>query len=231
MSRSQRLFELLELFRRHHYPITASYLAEQCHVTVRTIYRDIASLKAQGADIQGEAGVGYVLKPGFQIPPLMLLEEELEALVLGVRWVAQRSDSDLQEAAQKAMAKIAAVLPKDLYASIEATGLLIPPINVIPIRDADLSQLRQCIRKERKAQLRYTDQKDQSSQRIVWPVAIGYFEQICILVAWCELRQKFRHFRCDRIDAVRALNARYPRHRQQLLKEWRANLLTTPKHS
>jgi len=223
MSRSQRLFELLQLLRRHHYPVTATYLAEQCNVTVRTIYRDIASLKVQGADIQGEAGIGYLLKPGFLLPPLMFLEEELEALVLGTRWVAQRTDSDLQEAAQNAMAKIAAVLPKDLRATLEATGLLIPPGDVVPTSDTDLAELRKCMRNEIKVRLAYTDQKGHTSNRVIWPVAIGYFEQVRILVAWCDLRGYFRLFRCDRITEVTNLGERYPRYRQQLLKEWRAN--------
>src|SRR6266705_5570418 len=121
MSRSQRLLDLIQVLRRHRRPVTGSVLAEATGVSLRTLYRDIETLKAQGAHIDGEAGIGYVLRPGFMLPPLMFSEEEIEALVLGSRWVSDRADTPLGDAARNALAKIAAVLPDDLKVSLDAT--------------------------------------------------------------------------------------------------------------
>src|ERR1700754_4300218 len=114
MSRAQRLLDLLQILRSHRYPVSGALLAGQLDISLRTLYRDIALLQQQGAHIEGEAGVGYVLRPGFLLPPLMFSEEEIQALVLGSRWVADRADSQLGQAARNALAKIAAVLPPEL---------------------------------------------------------------------------------------------------------------------
>src|SRR6266568_3284273 len=125
MSRSQRLLDLIQVLRRHRRPVTGAVLAEDVGVSLRTLYRDIETLKAQGAHIDGEAGIGYVLRPGFMLPPLMFTEEEIEALVLGSRWVADRGDARLGEAGRNALAKVAAVLPPDLREALDASALLI----------------------------------------------------------------------------------------------------------
>src|SRR5712692_11064342 len=122
MSRARRLLDLIQLFRRHRFPVAGAALAEELGISLRTLYRDIETLKAQGARIDGEPGVGYVLRPGFMLPPLMFSEDEIEALVLGSRWVAERTDEPLGEAARNALAKIAAVLPDDLKDSLDATN-------------------------------------------------------------------------------------------------------------
>jgi biotin operon repressor len=127
LARAQRLLELIQVLRRHRRPVSGETLAEELGVSLRTVYRDIQTLIGQGASIDGEAGVGYVLRPGFVLPPLMFSDEEIEALVLGSRWVAQRTDEPLARAAQNAIAKIAAVLPEDLRDSIEGNGLLAGP--------------------------------------------------------------------------------------------------------
>lgn len=220
MTRAQRLLALIQLLRNHRYPVTGAYLAEQLEVSLRTLYRDIASLQAQGAAIEGEAGLGYVLKPGFMLPPLMFTEDELEAFTLGVRWVAKTSDIQLASAANTALQKIAAVLPTDLRNTLDATALLIGTQS--KQQNIDLSVFRQAIRQEHKLEIEYSDLQEQTSNRLIWPFALGFFEQVYVLVAWCELRQSYRHFRTDRIKHYTLSAERYPRYRQALLKEWRS---------
>jgi len=222
MSRTTRLFDLLQLLRRHRHPVSGAELAAQLDISLRTLYRDIASLQAQGAPIVGEAGLGYVLQPGFMLPPLMFSEEELEALALGVRWVAERGDAQLADAATHLLAKIEAVLPGELRHALQSSALIVPPGDTVPGADRHLAELRHAIRQEQRLRLDYLDLKDARSERTVWPFALGYFDRVRVLVAFCELRQAVRHFRCDRIQGLRLLGERYPRRRQALLKEWRA---------
>ena len=156
------------------------------------------------------------------LPPLMFSEEEIEALVLGSRWVARRGDGKLKIAATHALAKISAVLPSDLRHQLESSGLLVGPARTATtINDVDEALIREAIRKEYKLQLIYTDLNVQESQRIIWPLALGFFEHARVIVAWCELRQDFRHFRTDRIVKVIGVETHYPRRRQNLLKKWR----------
>ncbi|THK34849.1 YafY family transcriptional regulator [Ensifer sp. MPMI2T] len=221
MSRSERLLDLLQVLRRHQQPVSGRRLAEETGVSLRTLYRDIASLQAQGAHIEGEPGLGYVLKPGFMLPPMMFSEEEVEALVLGSRWVAKRGDNRLAVAAADALAKIASVLPPDLRESLDASPLLVGPRQPVA-EDIDLGLLRKAIRGERKLDISYIDNDGCDSRRTIWPFALGFFEQVRVLVAWCELRRNFRHFRTDRISGALVSDQRYPRRRQALLKDWRA---------
>ncbi len=221
MSRAQRLLNLIQLLRSHRFPVTGARLAEELGISLRTLYRDIGTLQEQGASIEGEPGLGYVLRPGFMLPPLMFSEEEIEALVLGSRWVADRGDPRLQEEAMSALTKIAAVLPPDLRDALDATALLVGPAAAMATETADLSQIRQAIRSERKTTIHYRDLKDVESTRTIWPFALGYFDHVRVLAAWCELRQGFRHFRTDRILSLEIGQQRYPRRRQTLLKEWR----------
>jgi len=221
MSRSERLFDLLHALRKYRRPVSGKVLADMIGVSIRTLYRDIASLQALGAAIEGEPGVGYVLKPGFLLPPLMFTLEEIEALVLGSRWVAGRADDPLCEAARSALSRIAAVLPTDLRDELEASALLIGPGAAIPVDGVDPALLRKAIRTERKLALRYRDGAGAGSERIVWPFALAFFDSVRVLLGWCELRQGFRHFRTDRIVSATPTGTRYPKRRQALLKEWR----------
>lgn len=221
MSRTERLFDLIQLLRRHRYPVSGNTLALELGISLRTLYRDIASLQAQGADIAGEPGIGYILRPGFMLPPLMFSEEEIEALVLGSRWVADRADSKLKHAAHNALAKISAVLPADLRTQLETSGLLIGPGQVIPGGDIEFAQIRQAIRAEQKLSITYLDVNDAESHRTIWPLGLGFFDKTRIVIAWCELRKEFRHFRADRIKTLTLLEANFPRRRQTLLKKWR----------
>lgn len=196
-------------------------VAAELGVSLRTLYRDIGTLHEQGASIDGEPGLGYVLRPGFMLPPLMFSEEEIEALVLGSRWVAERGDVRLSASARSALTKIAAVLPEELRNALDASALLVGPAVSIPAGDAELPKIRQAIRAERKLEIHYRDLKNAESTRTIWPFALGYFDHVRVLVAWCELRQGFRHFRTDRISTLEIAEQRYPRRRQALLKEWR----------
>jgi predicted DNA-binding transcriptional regulator YafY len=221
MARSDRLLDLLQALRRHRRPVSGRALAEALGVSLRTVYRDIATLQGQGADIVGEPGLGYVLKPGFLLPPLMFSAEEIEALVLGSRFVARRGDGPLAAAAGDALAKIAAVLPAAMKAELEGSALLVglPPT---PPATIDTALLRRAIREERRLAIAYRDADGTASERVVWPFALGFFEAVLMLVAWCELRQDYRNFRVDRIAAAEMLATRYPRRRPALLKAWRA---------
>ncbi len=222
MSRAQRLFSLIQILRRHRYPVTGKQLADELDVSLRTLYRDIATLQSQGASIEGEPGLGYVLRPGFMLPPLMFSEEEIEALVLGSRWVARRADKKLRLAATNVLAKISAVLPDDLRQQLEFSGLLIGPVKTAIEHDDEKEALiRHAIRREYKLQMTYLDVKGDTSQRLIWPLALGFFEEVHVVVAWCELRLDFRHFRTDRMAQLTQLETRYPQRRQTLLKKWR----------
>jgi predicted DNA-binding transcriptional regulator YafY len=223
MSRAERLLSLMQHLRRHRQPVSGAALAEQLGVSLRTLYRDIATLQGQGAQIEGEAGVGYVLRPGFTLPPLMLTVDEIEALVLGARWVADRVDAHLADAAHDAVAKISAVLPPELRYTLEHSALMVVPRQTVACSYDVLAHTRQALREERKLELHYLDAQQRESLRTVWPCALGFFEQVSVLVAWCETRNDFRHFRTDRIRTLRLLDARYPRRRLDLLREWRQN--------
>jgi predicted DNA-binding transcriptional regulator YafY len=228
MSRSERLLDLIQILRRHRFPVAGATLAEELGISLRTLYRDIATLQQQGANIAGEAGLGYVLRPGFMLPPLMFTEEEIEALVLGSRWIAERADRRFAAVARDALAKIAAVLPAELRETLDASTLLIGPGKPISKSDIDLPLIRRAIRNERKIEMTYRDLNGVESQRTIWPFALAFFDHADLLVAWCEMRRDFRHFRVDRIAGLVASEQRYPRRRAALLKEWRASRDSPP---
>lgn len=221
MSKSERLLGLLQALRAHRRPVSAERLADELNVSVRTIYRDVVALNSQGATIEGEAGIGYVLRPGFLLPPLMFGDDEIEALVLGSRWVMQRGDRTLAQAARHALTKIASVLPEDLKERIELSGVMVGPRHEETPEPVDLTPIRAAIREEVKLKIYYCDEKGQHSDRVIWPIALAFFDRTRVVAAWCELRQDFRHFRADRIEKARPLKQRYPKRRRVLLKDWR----------
>lgn len=222
MSRVERLLALMELLRSHRAPVAGSALAETLGVSLRTLYRDIATLQGQGADIEGEPGLGYVLRPGFTLPPLMFSIDELEALVVGMRWVArQTGDARLSKAADSAMSKITAVLPADLRSTVETATLYVQGRSPDPVQ-VDAAVLRDAIRKEQKLRIGYRNEGGTDSERVVWPFLLGFFEHNRVIAAWCELRNNYRHFRLDRIAWAEATGERTPRRRHVLLKEWQA---------
>ena len=220
-SRAARLLQLLEALRGHRHPVSAAVLADTLQVSPRTLYRDIATRREQGAHIDGEAGVGYVLRPGFTLPPLMFGEEEIEALVLGASWVALQADPELAQAARQALQRISATLPPHLRLAVETSGMLVPRSAHHTAPEPWLAVLRRAIRAEEKLLMDYQDADGQATCRTVWPFAMAFFQTSRVLVAWCELRQDFRHFRADRVDCLRTTGERYPTHRHVLLQRWR----------
>ncbi|QLP97507.1 MAG: YafY family transcriptional regulator [Rhodoblastus sp.] len=220
MSRAARLLDLVQALRRRRAPAPGRELAEELGVSLRTLYRDVETLRAQGAAVEGEAGVGYVLRPGFTLPPLMFTQDEIAALSLGLRWVAKQGDAALGAAARDALAKIAAVLPPERDDAL-ASATLIPVAPRFDDAAARLPVLRAALSARRKLELDYVDAGGSVSLRVVWPTAIGFFDAALVLAAWCELRADFRHFRLDRIRDARMLDARIPMRAAALLRDWR----------
>jgi predicted DNA-binding transcriptional regulator YafY len=223
--KADRLFQIIQILRRARKPITAEAIAEELETSKRSVYRDIATLMGQRVPIRGEAGMGYVLDSGFDLPPLMLTPEEIEAAVLGAQWVMARGDPGLVRAAEDLVAKIAASVPErlrplvlDPSARTRTDRMPIPPDRI------DMVAVRRAIHGSRKIQLGYRDEKGETTQRKVWPIAIGYLETVRMMVGWCELRNDFRHFRTDRITAAEFLEERTPERPAVLRARWRAAL-------
>ena len=226
MRRADRLFQVIQILRRSARPITASVLAGELEVTARTVYRDVADLIAQRVPIRGEAGVGYVLDRDYDMPPLMLTADELEAAVLGAQWVADRGDPGLARAARDLLAKVTGVVPDHLRPFVVDPGVGAAPARAASIDGLDMGRLRAAIRAGCKVRIRYRDGAGRVSERVVWPVIIGYAETIRLLAAWCEWRHAFRHFRTDRIEAAAFLDERFGRRPTDLRHDWKRRFET-----
>jgi predicted DNA-binding transcriptional regulator YafY len=213
----------MQMLRRHRYAVPATDLAREAGVSLRTIYRDIAALQTMGADIEGEAGVGYLLKPGFLLPPLMFSEEELQALALGAQWVSRQTDKGLAHAADNVLAKINAVVPSELRNKLNDNTFHVSRSS-LQAQVVDLRMLRKAMREQRKLFIAYLDPKGTKTERIIWPIAIGFFESRRIIAGWCEMRQDFRSFRADRIERIALQPDRYAGRRHDLVKQWRSQV-------
>jgi predicted DNA-binding transcriptional regulator YafY len=200
--------------------VRARELAQALEVSERTIYRDIQDLVGSGVPIEGEAGVGYVLRAGFDLPPLMFKEQEIEALVLGARIVESWADAELAAAATDAIAKIEAVIPERLRGYMANTALVAPPSNRVEPLSFDLAELRRALRNLLKVHFRYTDVIQQQSERTVRPLSLAYFGPVWILAAWCELREDFRTFRLDRIGEFQVTAERFRPERGKTLHDF-----------
>jgi predicted DNA-binding transcriptional regulator YafY len=221
--RSERLLALMQALRRRRRPVTGQLLAEETGVSLRSLYRDIETLKSMGAAIDGEAGLGFQLRADYLLPPLMFSNEEIEALVLGLRTQIYGRDAEMGAAARDALAKISAILSEPRRAEMEAIGLFaLPPRG--DGQDARLADLRRALRAERQVDLAYRDLRDVPSRRVVYPVALGYYEERQVLVAWCTLRQDYRRFRIDGMEAVSVLADPLPEPRRTLFHRWRTQL-------
>ena len=211
----------MQALRRRRRPVTGATLAEEMQVSLRSLYRDIETLKSMGAAIDGEAGVGFQLRADYFMPPLMFSDEEVEALVLGLRTLMQGPDLEMARTARDASSKISAVLPPERRGEMESVGLFaIPPYNLT--MSNPLADIRRAMREERQIRLRYRDKKGEVTERVAFPVALGYFENHQSLVAWCTLRDDFRSFRVDGMQAMTVLDERMPEPRRTLLFRWRA---------
>lgn len=222
MTRTERLLTLLQVLRTYRYPVSGQRLSERLNISLRTLYRDIATLQAQGAEIEGEAGVGYILKPSFFLPPLMFSQIEIDALLLGTRWVSQYGDAPLSKAATDALSKITEVLPKNIKNEMNAFALRVGPPAQESLAKEDLTILREAIRNQKKVHLNYQSQEGKRSQQIIWPFTIGYFTDSRVLVAWCEKQHDYRHFNTSGIISAEVLNERFSKSRDSLFCEWQA---------
>jgi predicted DNA-binding transcriptional regulator YafY len=208
MRRADRLFQLVQLVRGRRLA-TGEWLAERLEVSLRTVYRDVADLQAQGVPIEGEAGVGYRMRAGFDLPPLMFTTDEAKALVACVRLAQPRLDAALGEAAEGALSKVLAVLPTGARAAAESLAVYAPYYEVAPQVRAHLESLRVATEARRKVRLRYLDLKEAPSERTVRPLGSFYWGAVWTLAAWCETREDFRSFRVDRIERLEPLDERF----------------------
>lgn len=199
MRRADRLFRITQALRCDRW-LTARTLASLLEVSERTIYRDIQDLSLSGIPIVAEAGLGYRLMKGFRLPPLMFDEEELEALLLGVRMVCVWSEPTLAKAAERAVARIEAVLPERLVPELARADIMVPPCGPEEQVSNALQLLRQAVRGQRKVKFRYQRADGKKSLRTVQPLGLAYWGRTWTLIGWCELRHDFRHFRLDRMS-------------------------------
>jgi predicted DNA-binding transcriptional regulator YafY len=222
MRRSDRLFDIIQRLRAARRPLTAAALAEELEVTVRTVYRDIATLQARRVPIEGAAGIGYMMRRGFDLPPLMFTVEEIEAIAVGARLVARTGDLGLHSAAESVLSKVTVVLPDGLRTQLASAPIFVSEAGAPVPERVDLSAVRQAIRDEHKLRISYVDEAGARSERTIWPIAVAYYVQATLLGAWCELRQDYRHFRADRIVSLAVLEERYPSDNGRLMAEWLA---------
>jgi predicted DNA-binding transcriptional regulator YafY len=227
MRRADRLFQIIQILRRTHGPVTAQAMADELETSRRTVYRDVAALIGQRVPIRGEASWGYVLEDGFDLPPLMLTADEIEAAVLGAQWVAAYGDKTLARAASDFSTKLAAVVPEGLRSRVSASASATTSAASAPEFNIgfEIGKLREAIHAEQKVELLYGDEHGRQTVRIVWPVIVGYFESVRLLAAWCELRQAFRHFRLDRIARLNVLSQRIPERSASLRSRWQQDTM------
>lgn len=216
MRRGERLFEIIEILRRARGPISGKSIGDELGVTKRTIYRDIAALMAQGVPIEGEAGVGYILQAGFHMPPLMLTSDEIEAAILGAQWVRTRGEPEMAIAADKLLTKIETVSPSRFQTSFVEPATSVAPVEAQP-EVLSAARVRQAIRARLKIAVTYRDGSGAETDRILWPILLGYRDEGRIIAAWCELRQGFRYFRTERIVSGEVLSTKIQR-RMDLLR-------------
>lgn len=220
MSRTGRLLELLGMLRARRVPAAAADLARQLGVSQRSIYRDIDTLRSLGAPIEGQAGIGYELRAGFFLPEFAFSPDELDALILGLGWVQQRADQALAQSSESALAKIFSA--GSCGSAKNNAPALVAPASVSERTDPpQTALLRGAIRRQRKVAISYEDAQGALSDRIIWPIAIVYFDDVRIVAAWCEKRSGFRHFRVDRVRVRETLEDRYPGRRHSIIARWR----------
>ena len=208
MRRADRLFQIVQLIRGRRLT-TAAFLAQRLEVSARTVYRDIADLQAQGVPIEGEAGVGYRMRAGFDLPPLMFTHDEARALVAAVRLAQPRLDIALAAQAGSALAKILGVLPPAARAAAESLAVYAPPVGPDSATRGRLETLRVAAESRRVVMIDYLDLKEQRSVRRVRPLGCFFWSEVWTLAAWCESRTAFRNFRVDRIERLEVLEDRF----------------------
>ena len=222
MRRADRLFDIIQTLRVATHPMTAATIAEKLEVTVRTVYRDIATLQARRIPIEGAAGIGYVLRRGFDLPPLMFTADEIDAIAVGARLVRRLRDPGLQDAADSVLAKITTILPDGLRAGVMSAPFFVSDGNAEAPQGIDLSDVRYAIRETKKLRITYADAGGLRSNRTIWPIAMAYYVDATLIGAWCELRQDYRHFRVERIVTSTVLDTTFSTDGGKLVQGWLA---------
>jgi predicted DNA-binding transcriptional regulator YafY len=222
MRRSDRLFDIIQRLRTARRPTTAAALAEELEVTPRTVYRDVATLQARRVPIEGEPGVGYVLRKGFDLPPLNFTIDEVEAIAVGARLVRRLKDAKLQQAADAVLAKVTVVVPERLRPHIAETPIYVSPGMTPAAEGADLAEIRAAIRESAKLYISYVDERGRRTNRTIWPIAMAYYVDVTLVGAWCELRADYRNFRVERIRSSKVLDEHFDQDNGRLFREWSA---------
>jgi predicted DNA-binding transcriptional regulator YafY len=204
MRRADRLFQIVLMLSRGRV-LTARAIGERLEVSERTIYRDIQDLMSSGVPVEGEAGVGYCLRRGYQVPPMMFDDDELQALVFGADVARSYGDPEMAAAADRILAKVDAVLPERLRPKLESSRLLVPDMRMSSEIGEALGETRAAINSRHRMFIDYRSESGEATERIVWPLALLYWGRTWTLGAWCELRQDFRNFRLDRMESLRTL--------------------------
>ncbi len=213
MGRSTRMFEIIQILRNAAKPLTAQHIADELEVTKRTVYRDIAALQAMRVPVEGEAGIGYVMRSGYDLPPINFDVEEAEAITVGLALIARTGDRGLKRSARSAAQKLADTtrLSETVFAS--TWGAVEPEV-------IDLTTVRKAIREDRKLRIRYSNADGIETHRTIWPIAIAYHSEAIVIAAWCELRKALRHFRPDRVSDYEELNEGFTGEGDRLRQEW-----------
>lgn len=225
MRRADRLFELIQILRRARTTLTAAQLAERLEVTPRTVYREMAALMAMRVPVEGAAGVGYIMRPGYDLPPLMFDHEEIEAIVVGLELLRRTGDKGLQAAAKRVTAKIADVLPDPRGADMADGRFVVSRFGAPEPMAADMGMLRAAVRDDRQLAIDYRDEQGDATHRTVLPLAVIYYTEVTVLAAWCELRKGYRHFRADRIVACRETGETFIDQAVKLRQDWHEQLI------
>ncbi len=212
MRRADRLFQIIQIMQRRQSAVTANDIAEELEVSPRTIYRDIQDLMSNRVPIRGERGTGYIFEKGYDLPPLMFNEEEIDAIMLGAHWVRVNGDPDIKRAAEDILTKIENVLPTDRRELMHYARQVVPEIveeNVIKI---SMPLVRQSIREQFKVKTQYRTLKGDLTARVICPLITVFFQNVQLLVGWCELRNDFRNFRMDRFEHFELTDKPFSRH-------------------
>jgi predicted DNA-binding transcriptional regulator YafY len=220
MRRADRLFDIIQALRVAKAPLTAADLAMQLEVTVRTVYRDIATLQARRVPIEGAVGLGYMLRQGFDLPPLMFTLDEIDAILVGAQLIQRTGDAGLQAAARSVLSKVTVALPDHLRHHLDVPPIYVSPFGASVPSSIDLNDVRQAIRGRQKMAIDYVDGDGIQTKRVIWPLAVAYFIEATLVCGWCELRRDYRHFRADRIKGGELLAATYPADDGRLLQDW-----------
>lgn len=228
MRKASRLFEIIQILRLAKKPMTAAAMAETLEVTVRSIYRDIVALQAMRVPIEGGRGIGYIMRPGFDLPPLMFSIEEMEAIVLSLALLERTGDDELKQAAKRVNQKIAGAVPAPLRQAMEGKALYAWGSAAPSPVGLDLGLVRRAIRDEQKLTLDYRDELGRATERMIRPIALIYYSQTANIVAWCELRQAIRNFRSDRVEHCAATQSYFKGEGDDLRQLWTSGWTERP---